>query len=135
VTRDPEWMAWVEKSARAIMATGAPAIVVTPGTWDNVSVCCGVAGQAEFLLGLFAATDRTEYLDAARKAGAYLVSKATRDDRGARWIQAEHRTRPDLLVAQTGYMQGASGIGMCLLNLSEDRRPHDAVRLPDNPFD
>ena len=31
--------------------------------------------------------------------------------------QAEHRVRPELIVAQTGYMQGAAGIGSALIHL------------------
>jgi hypothetical protein len=55
-----------------------------------------------------------------------------RDDRGVRWVQAEHRVKPELRVAQTGYMQGASGIGMWLLHVSDPTR--QAIVLPDNPF-
>jgi hypothetical protein len=51
------------------------------------------------------------------------------------WIQAEHRVRPDLLVAQTGYMQGAAGIGMLLLHLEAFEKGRGAeIILPDSPF-
>ena len=52
-----------------------------------------------------------------------------------RWVQAEHRVRPELLVAQTGYMQGAAGIGIWLLHLDAfDRGKKSWIRLPDSPF-
>jgi hypothetical protein len=52
-----------------------------------------------------------------------------------KWIQAEHRTRPELLVAQTGLMQGAAGIGLYLLHLDAlERGQHIKIVLPDTPF-
>ena len=64
-----------------------------------------------------------------------MLSKATEEKGGLRWIQAEHRTRPDFLQAQTGLMQGAAGIGLWLLNLDaygQKRKP--GFVLPDSPF-
>ena len=135
-THEEVWMEWAKKSARALLANGGPERAVTPGAWDNVGVCCGVAAEAEFLLGMYAATGESPYLAAANQASTYLVSKATRDATGARWVQAENRIDPDGRVAQTGYMQGASGIGMWLLHLSQaaERRQGRAITLPDNPF-
>ena len=66
---------------------------------------------------------------------ADLLARGTRDDKGLRWVQAENRTQPDNLVAQTGYMQGASGIGMWLLRMDAavtGRAP--LVRFPDDPW-
>ena len=51
--------------------------------------------------------------------------------KGLRWVQAEHRVRPELLVAQTGYMQGAAGIGMWLLRLdAAEHKPRHFRALP-----
>ncbi len=51
------------------------------------------------------------------------------------WVQAEHRTRPDYLFAQTGYMQGAAGIGTFLLRLAAvDRKKTKRIVFPDTPF-
>jgi hypothetical protein len=51
------------------------------------------------------------------------------------WVQAEHRTRPDLLFAQTGYMQGAAGIGTFFLRLAHAARPAGRrIVFPDTPF-
>ncbi|MCZ6836972.1 MAG: lantibiotic modifying-like protein, partial [Planctomycetota bacterium] len=54
---------------------------------------------------------------------------------GLKWIQAEHRSRPELLQAQTGYMQGASGIGLWMLRLDafETGREFN-LRFPDSPY-
>lgn len=136
VTGNPAWMEWVKKAARAVSESGGPERAVTPGEWNNVSVCCGTAGEAEFFLALHQVTRDPEYLEFSKKAAGLLLSKATRDAGGVRWIQAEHRVRPELLVAQTGYMQGASGVGMWLLHMHAvtEKNPKPAIVLPDNPF-
>ena len=51
-------------------------------------------------------------------------------------MQAEHRVQPKLLVAQTGYMQGAAGIGTWLLRLDAAGIGRETfVRFPDTPFE
>ncbi len=134
VTRDRAWMDWVRKSARADMASGIPERR-TPGFWNNVSQCCGSAGVAEFFLNLYKVTGERSYLEFSKRMTADLLSRATRDREGMKWIQAEHRVKPDLLVAQTGYMQGAAGIGMFLLHLDySERGKRWKIILPDSPF-
>jgi lantibiotic modifying enzyme len=136
ITKDPVWMGWVKKAGRAVVASGGPERVVTPGEWNNVSMCCGISSEAEFFLALYKETRDQEFLELSKKATALLLSKATRDDKGVRWIQAEHRVKPELLVAQTGYMQGASGIGMWLLHMNAftEKSTKTAIVFPDNPF-
>ncbi|HXG65972.1 MAG TPA: lanthionine synthetase LanC family protein [Blastocatellia bacterium] len=133
-TGDHAWMEWVKKSARAVMQSGIPE-KQTPGFWNNVSQCCGSAGVAEFFLDLYKVTRERDYLVFAERVTANLLSRASSDGSGMRWIQAEHRVKPDLLLAQTGYMQGAAGIGMLLLHLDnfKKNRP-SAIKLPDSPF-
>ena len=92
--------------------------------------------MAQFFLGLYRATGSREYLDFSRRVTRDLLDRATPAGGGIKWIQAEHRVRPELLVAQTGYMQGAAGMGLLLLQLDgfeDNRRP--AIVLPDSPFE
>jgi len=134
ITRDPHWLDWTRKAARGVQASGIPE-KRAPGFWNNVSQCCGNAGVAEFFLNLYGVTHDPEYLAFARRVTDDLLARATRDESGLRWVQAEHRVKPELLVAQTGYMQGAAGIGMWLLRLDDferDRKP--SIRFPDSPF-
>jgi lantibiotic modifying enzyme len=134
VTGDKEWLQWTERSARGILTSGIPERQ-TPGFWNNVSQCCGSAGVAAFFLSLHEATRKSEYLAFSQTVTSDLLARATRDANGTRWVQAEHRVKPELLVAQTGWMQGASGIGAWLLQLEghlERRKP--LITLPDNPF-
>lgn len=134
VTGDPTWMDWVRRSARGILASGVPERR-TPGFWNNVGPCCGSAGVAEFFLGLHRATGEAGYLESARRVTADLLARAVPDRGGLSWPQAEHRIRPREVVAQTGYMQGAAGIGVLLLRLDAVERGRE-VRLvfPDSPF-
>jgi rhamnogalacturonyl hydrolase YesR len=133
-TNDRQWLEWTRRAARAVLRSGIPE-KRTPGYWNNVSQCCGSAGIAESLLDLYRHTHDRRYLAFARRVTADLLKRSTRDAKGTRWVQAEHRVQPALLKAQTGYMQGAAGIGMWLLHLDgfERGRP-DRITLPDNPF-
>lgn len=134
VTGDAVWDAWVDKSARGILRSGIPE-KLTDGFWNNVSQCCGSAGVGQFFLDLHGARANPAYLAFAKRMTEDLLTRGTRDEKGLRWVQAEHRVQPTLLVAQTGYMQGAAGIGMWLLRLdaAEHGRGH-FVRFPDTPF-
>ena len=133
-TGDASWMEWVGRSARAITRSGIPE-TRTPGFWNNVSQCCGSAGVAQFFLDLHDVTKDPAYLAFAKRMTADLLARGTRDEKGLRWVQAEHRVRPELLVAQTGYMQGAAGIGIWLLRLDATERGRTPfVRFPDSPF-
>jgi lantibiotic modifying enzyme len=134
VTGDPVWMTWVAKSANGVLKSGIPE-QRTPGFWNNVSQCCGNAGVAQFFLDLHGVTKEKRYLDFATRMTADLLGRATRDSRGTRWVQAENRIQPDVLVAQTGYMQGAAGIGMWFLRLDGAQRQRAPfVRFPDSPW-
>jgi lantibiotic modifying enzyme len=134
VTGDRAWMEWLTKCARGIMDSGIPE-KQTPGFWNNVSICCGSAGVAEFFLDLYRFTGKPEYHDFCLRLTTDLLNRATPENGGLKWIQAEHRVRPDFLVAQTGYMQGAAGIGIFLLHLDASEQGGEwNIRLPDTPF-
>lgn len=136
VTKDQKWMTLVKKCAAAVVANGGPEKAVIPGVWHNVSVCCGVAAESEFLYDVYLITHNRNWLIEAKKGSGLLLSLSAPQAGGYRWVQVETRVRPDIAVAQTGYMQGASGIGMWLLHfgaaLSGERRP--VITFPDNPF-
>jgi lantibiotic modifying enzyme len=133
-TGDPAWMMWVGRAANGILTSGIPR-QRPEGFWNNVSQCCGSAGVAQFFLDLHGVTHDGKYLAFAQTMTDDLLARATRDGKGTRWVQAEHRVRPELLVAQTGYMQGAAGIGMWLLRMDAAQRGRAAfVRFPDSPW-
>jgi lantibiotic modifying enzyme len=133
-TGEKAWFAWVRKSANSLLESGIPE-KETPGFWNNDGICCGLAGAGEFFLDLGRALGDTSYLGFADRVTARLLAKASVNGGRMSWLQAEHRTRPDFLVAQTGYMQGAAGIGMFLLLRDEAARGvKPQVVFPDSPF-
>ena len=63
------------------------------------------------------------------------MRRATTDGDGLKWVQAEHRVRPELLIAQTGLMQGAAGVGLSMLHLDAvERGERRHIVLPDDPW-
>lgn len=130
---DARWDRAVEQCARAVEDMKVPQR--SPGFWNNVSQCCGNAGVIEFFLALHRRTRDDLRLAFAEEVGHDTLRRATAEGDGLKWIQAEHRVRPELLAAQTGLMQGAAGIGLAMLHLDgarEGRTPF--IRLPDDPW-
>jgi lantibiotic modifying enzyme len=133
-TGDAAWKDWMRRAVKGIQDTGAPDRQ-SPGFWNNVGQCCGSAGVADFLLSYYQETRDGGALAAARRGTMQILDRATRDAQGTRWIHAEHRVQPQNLAAQTGWMQGAAGIGAWLLRLDAFERGRDVrIVLPDNPF-
>ncbi|NTV81512.1 MAG: lantibiotic modifying-like protein, partial [Candidatus Aminicenantes bacterium] len=134
ITEDKTWLDWVRRSANGLVQSGLPD-KETPGFWNNAGICCGLAGVGEFFLDLYRALGNEDDLAFSRRIADHLLAKATADDGQMSWIQAEHRTRPDYLFAQTGFMQGAAGIGTFLLRLADAGRARPVrVVFPDTPF-
>lgn len=136
VTGDKTWLDWVRKSANGLVQSGIPE-QETPGFWNNAGICCGLAGVGEFFLDLYGEMGDVAYLDFSKRVASRLLAKATVADGRMSWLQAEHRTRPDLLFAQTGYMQGAAGIGTYLLRLAgagASTKRAGRIVFPDTPF-
>jgi lantibiotic modifying enzyme len=138
VTGDGRWREWVTSLGRGMLAAGIPERR-TPGFWNNISQCCGNIGVGEYFLAMA----RLEAARGGKGAGKGMIGRvvddtlrrATSDDRGLRWVQAEHRVQPENLVAQTGYMQGAAGVGAFLLQLDAfERGAPGRMPLPDDPF-
>ena len=66
---------------------------------------------------------------------SHTRSKATDDAAGLRWLQAENRVSPEAVVAQTGFMQGAAGVGTFFLQLDAfSRGVKWPTPLPDTPW-
>jgi len=131
-TRDKAWMGWVRRGTRSVVASGIPG-KQTPGFWNNAGQCCGLAGVADLFLRLHKVSG--EGLGYPRRVGEALLAKATPAGDGLKWVHAEHRVKPDYVYAQTGYMQGAAGIGMLLLHLDAAERGRKwGFRLPDSPY-
>lgn len=139
VTSDNEWMQWVTRGACSVLSREIDK-ERTPGFWNNVGQCCGSAGVASFFLDLHAITNEVEYAAFAQAVSQDIMQRSTRVEIGEKavglkWIQAEHRVRPELVQAQTGFMQGAAGIGLWLLQLDAYTTGREfGLHLPDSPF-
>lgn len=135
VTGDEKWRAVLPRLAQGIIDSGVPERHPDgSGYWNNISQCCGSCGVAEFFIAMHAMTGDVHHLDFARRVMDDAIARGTTDGDGMKWVQAEHRVRPEFLVAQTGLMQGAAGVGLALLHLEGamvGRKP--AVVLPDAP--
>jgi lantibiotic modifying enzyme len=133
VTGDSSWDARVDQLALAVRDMKVPER--SPGFWNNISQCCGNCGVTEFFLAMHRRSRDARHVEYAEAIAHDTLSRATAEGDGLKWVQAEHRVRPELLVAQTGLMQGAAGVGLAMLHLDgarEGRAP--LVKLPDNPF-
>ena len=87
------------------------------GFWENLGQCCGSAGIADYFLKQYNRTKKSEYLDFARTVTQDIVDHARVAGNTLSWTHAEHRTSPGFTMTQTGYMQGAAGIGMHFLRM------------------
>ena len=58
--------------------------------------------------------------------------RAERVEDGMKWTQSENRLQPYHLLAQTGLMQGAAGIGLFLVHVAQISRHQKAlIQFPD----
>lgn len=132
-TEDSKWLDLVRRCVRSVDASGAPGRP-SEGYWNNFGLCCGAAGLGEFHLGLFRATHEAPAFEKARNVAQYLVRESSAVG-GRSWIHAENRTSPTEVAAQTGWMQGAAGIGSFFLHLhlkQQGKNPH--FLTPDRAF-
>ncbi|HSS48891.1 MAG TPA: lanthionine synthetase LanC family protein [Thermoanaerobaculia bacterium] len=134
---DPKagWLTWAKKGAKAIQESGVPE-KQTPGFWNNVGQCCGAASVAGFFLDLAKLTGDATYKPFAHRVVQNILDRATPTPGGGlKWIHAENRIQPDRTYAQTGYMQGAAGIGMLMLRMDAEEKGRGwGFRLPDSPY-
>ena len=137
LTLDSALLTPLDTMMRGLDGIGAPS-TRSWGWWNNYGRCCGDAGLGDAAL-LFAGSPcsdgrRAGYLSLAH-ACATVVEEQSVSANGARsWTQAEHRARPRFVQAQTGYMQGAAGIGSFLVHLATHDRAGGPARvaLPDD---
>lgn len=117
LTGDDAWQKHADALLAGLRGLGAPA-GRSWGWWNNYGQCCGDAGLGDYSLAMWQSTNDAKYLELAHDCAAVIEGKAERSDAGAKWPQAEHRARPKFIQSQTGYMQGAAGIGSFLVHLA-----------------
>lgn len=136
---DKDWLNWITRGSQSLLNSQIDT-KRTPGFWNNVGQCCGSAGTASYFLDLYKITNQEKYKQFAIAITRDILKRATKielanEKIGLKWIQAEHRVQPDLLQAQTGFMQGAAGIGLWLLQLDALETGREfSLHLPDSPY-
>ncbi len=133
LTGEAHWLDEAKALMEGLTATGAPR-TRSAGYWNNFGQCCGDAGVGEFALLMAARTGDESYRELAEACADVIEEASDLKADGRRWVQAEHRERPDFLQAQTGYMQGAAGIASFLLHLATTEAGAPVkIALPDWP--
>lgn len=134
LTGEDEWWQWALRAAATVSGSGLPGRL-WPGFWDNVGMCCGSAGVAETFLGLHSVTGDGRHLAFAVEVLDDVLDRAEERDRRMWWHNVDHLAPRSVLPAQTGWMQGAAGVGMALLRgASVLRGDGTGWWLPSWPF-
>jgi lantibiotic modifying enzyme len=133
ITGDQKWMDWIDANLRGLDAVGAPE-ERSPGLWNNYGQCCGDSGLGEYALYLYRATGNEEYRNLARRIAKQILSVANKKDGKLSWTTAEMRIKPEFTQTQTGYMQGAAGMGSFFLHLATVDNQPAKISLLATPF-
>ena len=137
ITKEAKYVDAIGELVRWIEQSGAPE-KQSDGYWNNISQCCGNVGIGQFMIDLGRRPKELRNLNVRalqNRALENTMSRAIDDRDGLRWRQAENRTQPDNLVAQTGFMQGAAGVGSFLLQLDALSRGEAwPTPWPDTPW-
>ena len=132
-TGDRSWLTYVPRLAQGIVGSGVPQR--SPGFWNNISQCCGNCGVSDFFVSHHRLTAEASHLAFARRVADDTLDRATAEGDGLKWVQAENRVSPNVVLAQTGLMQGAAGVGLSMLRLDGALRYRQpTIVLPDAPF-
>jgi lantibiotic modifying enzyme len=114
---------------RGLRSLGAPQ-TRSWGWWNNHGRCCGDAGLGDAALLLAgSSTTLARVADLAHDCAEVIEAQSSLDGGARWWVQAEHRARPRFVQAQTGFMQGAAGIGSFLVHLAV---PSARILFPDD---
>jgi lantibiotic modifying enzyme len=132
---DDRYSAWIDGAFLGLLSTGAPE-QRSDGLWNNYGQCCGDAGIGDYALQHYRSTGDERYLDLAKRVGDELQRQGEQEAAGRHWLHAEHRERPDFRQSQTGYMQGAAGIGSFFVHLATTLGGHPVkIAFPDTPYE
>ena len=136
ITGNNQWLDFANGLLRGLEATGAPEQRGF-GMWNNISQCCCDAGIGDYALYVHQTGGDEQALQLAFRVADELMRRTERDNSGLCWPQAEHRARPEFIETQTGYMQGAAGVGSFFIHLADVLRgdkKQAKIAFADCPF-
>ncbi|MEH6584026.1 MAG: lanthionine synthetase LanC family protein [Halioglobus sp.] len=126
-----QWSSIIERSDRTIM----DADILNrkqPVSLNNVSQCCGSAGVADYFLTKYMKTKDAKYLAFAKSMTEDIIEHASDDENGLSWSHLEEHKDAQI---ETGYKQGAAGIGMHFLRMHAVVNDRElSVRLLDDRY-
>ncbi|MBQ7841730.1 MAG: hypothetical protein IJ390_14770 [Lachnospiraceae bacterium] len=135
LTGKESYKEWLDRLVQGVIDAGAPENH-SEGYWNVYSQCCGTAGIVNLFLGLWADNGEQKYLELANRGGRHIIgaAKITKDPY-MYWLQSYTRIRPALTTYDTGFQNGAAGIGTALLQLYlANQNQFQVSRLPNDPF-
>jgi hypothetical protein len=134
LTQQPQWMRWSRGLDDGLVALGAPE-QRSRGFWNNISQCCCDAGIGDHAVSMYRATNDEFYLELAQRVAGELVRQSSGDAETCCWPQAEHRSQPEFIQTQTGYMQGAAGVGSFFVHLATTLAGKSVkIAFPESPY-
>lgn len=136
MTNDQQWLEWSKGLDRGFVNLGAPE-ERGRGFWNNISQCCCDAGIGDHALFMYRSTGDSFYLELAERVAKEIMnrSETDQDKDTICWPQAEHRSQPEFIETQTGYMQGAAGVGSFFIHLATIRQGNPTkIVFPDAPY-
>lgn len=135
LTNDEYYYEKIKELVDGMEAVGAPQRQ-SVGFWNNYSICCGHAGLVQFFVGLYETDHDERWRELAVRSGNVLLGEREVSEHGdARWTMAFERIHPEALTAEFGYVNGAAGIAVALLQLYlEETGQFHWRRMPDDPY-
>ncbi|HEY4218664.1 MAG TPA: lanthionine synthetase LanC family protein [Gemmatimonadaceae bacterium] len=132
MARTEHWNGLAQQCAESVIAAGIPE-KQSPGYW-GVDQANGGAGIGDFFIRLQRITPEPSYLDMVKRISAAIAATAITDGDGLKWMRTDDPESTAKSSAQTGFMQGAAGIGSYFIHaadLAAGRKP--AIKWPDAP--
>ncbi len=135
ITDDSYYYEQIINLVDGMEALGAP-LRQSAGYWNTLCVCCGPAGLIPLYIGLYLTDKADRWKDlAAKTANILLGHKVQTGKKAAKWYIAFNRTEPDVITSPAGYLNGAAGIAVMLLQVYlMEKGNFQWNRLIDDPF-
>ncbi|MBT1182031.1 hypothetical protein JS531_08760 [Bifidobacterium sp. CP2] len=137
-TGDERYLKVIEDMVDGLESWGAPEHM-SKGLWNTPNQCCGVAGLAQFFIGLYAADvngHRARWKKLAERTAAVLLGwEYRRQDGSSDWPVAWRRVCPKDIGPRIGLIDGTAGVAAVLLQLyTLEHGEYEWPRFVNDPF-
>ncbi|MCM1100649.1 MAG: hypothetical protein NC079_03660 [Clostridium sp.] len=137
ITGQAEYLEWVKKLSRGIIAAGAPEHY-SRGYWKSQALCCGTPGLLEHFISVYRLTGEEEFLQYAKRAARTVIGESYVEDDAKniyrlqntrRWLGNWWRTIPKDVHSYTGLYIGSTGNAWSLLSLAALEKGREYVQI------